>query len=130
MIETAIKRSNKATTLAIIVGMILYLLKYSREYFANNNLVLSILGFLPNLGLAYAIPFIYVSNRIRTRKPVKHFEISCLITFLLMFLNEIRDKYQVGRVFDMFDIYASLAGVLLAYLVFQLWVRKDLMPHQ
>lgn len=98
--------------------MLLYLSKFLREYFIDNNQVLFILGFLPNLGLAFALPFLYFSNRIRQKKPVNHFGISCLVSLLLMILNEIRDKYQADRVFDMLDIFASVLGVGLAYFVF------------
>ena len=105
---------------AIIVGILLYLSKFLRPCFSDNNSVLFILSFLPNLGLAFAMPFIYVSNRVRLNKPVKHFTISCIVTLFLMILNEIRDKYQSGRVFDWNDMYASLAGVIFAFLVFSL----------
>ena len=124
MNKTTINKSNTITALAIISGVILYLSKFLREYFADNYPALFVLGFLPNLGLSFAIPFIYISNRVRQGKPVKHFTIACIATLLLMVLNEVRDKYQTGRVFDMFDIYASLAGVFFAYLVFQLALEK------
>src|SRR6187431_2856058 len=113
------KKGKKIATGVIIVGIILYLSKFLRACFSDNNSVLFILGFLPNFGLAYAIPFIYVSNRIRLNKSVKYFTISCVVTLLLMTLNEIRDKYQSGRVFDWYDIYASFAGVIFSFLVFQ-----------
>jgi hypothetical protein len=35
-----------------------------------------------------------------------------------MLLNETRDKYQAGRVFDYWDISASAVGVAFSYLVF------------
>jgi len=124
MNEGTITKTKRLAAFAIVVGIILYLSKFLREYFADNYSVLFILGFLPNLGLAFAIPFIYVSNRVRQRKPVKHFSISCVVTLLLMVLNEIRDQYQTGRVFDMLDIYASLTGVILAYLVFRMTLRS------
>ena len=119
MNEETITRAKRSAAYAIIVGIILYLSKFLREYFVDNNSLLIILGFLPNLGLAFAIPFIYVSNRVRQRKPVRHFGISCIVTLVLMVLNEIRDKYQAGRVFDVLDIYASVAGIILAYLVYR-----------
>ena len=96
---TIAKKEMTIATVAIIVGIILYLSKFLRPYFSDNNTILFILGFLPNFGLAFAIPFIYVSNRIRLNKPVKHFTISCIVTLILMILNEIRDKYQSERVF-------------------------------
>ena len=120
MNSTNAKKERKIATGAIIVGIILYLSKFLRPYFSDNNTILFILGFLPNFGLAFAIPFIYVSNRLRLNKPVKHFTISCIVTLILMILNEIRDKYQSGRVFDWNDMYASLAGVIFAFLVFSL----------
>ena len=120
MNSTNAKKERKIATGAIIVGIILYLSKFLRPYFSDNNTILFILGFLPNFGLAFAIPFIYVSNRLRLNKPVKYFTISCIVTFILMILNEIRDKYQSGRVFDWNDMYASLAGVIFAFLVFSL----------
>ena len=119
MNEGNITRTKRLAAYPIIVGIILYLSKFLREYFVDNSSLLFILGFLPNLGLAFAIPFIYVSNRVRQGKPVRHFGISCIISLLLMVLNEIRDKYQAGRVFDMLDIYASITGVVLAYLVYR-----------
>ena len=123
MNEETISRVKRLAALAIIVGIILYLSKFLRAYFVDNDYVLFILGFLPNFGLAFSIPFIYVSNRIRQSKPIRHFGISCVVTLLLMILNEIRDKYQSGRVFDMFDIYASITGSILAYLIFRWTVR-------
>jgi hypothetical protein len=119
MNEETIARTKRLAAFAIIVGVVLYLSKFLRAYFPDNDGVLFVLGFLPNFGLAFAIPFIYVSNRVRVKKPIKHFGISCVVTLLLMILNEVRDKYQTGRVFDMIDIYASVAGVILAYLVFR-----------
>jgi hypothetical protein len=118
------KKEEKIVTSAIIVGVMLYLSKFLRHYFSDNNSVLFILGFLPNLGLAFAIPFIYFSNRVRLNKPVKHFTISCIVTLLLMILNEVRDKYQSGRVFDWYDIYASFAGVIFAFLVFHVALKR------
>ena len=126
MNESRITKANKIAAFAIIAGIILYLSKFLREYFADNYSVLFILGFLPNLGLAFVIPFIYVSNRVRLRKQVKHFNIACGVTLLLMILNEIRDKYQAGRMFDVLDIYASFAGVIFAYLVFHVTLKRDL----
>jgi len=119
MNEGTITRTKRLAAYAIVVGIILYLSKFLRDYFVGNNSLLFILGFLPNLGLAFAIPFIYVSNRVRQRKSVRHFGVACIVTLLLMVLNEIRDKYQAGRVFDVLDIYASVTGIILAYLVFR-----------
>jgi len=119
MNEGTITRTKRLAAYAIVVGIILYLSKFLRDYFVGNNSLLFILGFLPNLGLAFAIPFIYVSNRVRQRKSVRHFGVACIVTLLLMVLNEIRDKYQAGRVFDVHDIYASVTGIILAYLVFR-----------
>ena len=129
MNKTTITKANKIVAFAIIVGFILYLSKFLREHFAGNYSVLFILGFLPNLGLAFAIPFIYVSNRVRLQKLVKHFNIACVVTLVLMILNEVRDKYQTGRMFDVLDIFASLAGVIFAYLVFQITLKRDLVPN-
>jgi len=122
--EETIIRTKRLAAFAIIIGILLYLSKFLRAYFVNNDYVLFILGFLPNFGLAFSIPFIYVSNRVRQRKPIRHFGISCVVTLLLMALNEIRDGYQTGRVFDMLDIYASVTGSVLAYLVFRWTFRQ------
>lgn len=116
---STIAKTNKVAAFSIIAGIILYLSKYLRVYFTDNAFVTFVLGFLPNFGLSFAIPFVYVSNRVRQKKAVKHFPAACLVTLVLMILNEIRDKYQPGRTFDMFDIYASFAGVLAAYLLFR-----------
>lgn len=111
---------KKLFTGAIVLGITLYLSKFLRPSFSDNNSILSVLGFLPNFGLAFAIPFIYASNRLRHNRPVKYFIAACIVTLLLMILNEIRDKYQSGRVFDWYDIYASFAGVALSFLLFHL----------
>ena len=121
------KKKKNIVAGAIVVGMILYLSKFLRPYFGDNNFALLILGFLPNFGLAFAMPFIYVANRIRLNKPAKHFTISCIVTFLLMILNEIRDKYQSARVFDWYDIYASLAGVSFAFLVCHVTLKERIL---
>ena len=121
---TIAKKEMTIATVAIIVGIILYLSKFLRPSFSDNNTILFILGFLPNFGLAFAIPFIYVSNRIRLNKPVKHFTISCIVTLILMILNEIRDKYQSERVFDWNDMYASLVGLIFALLVFHVELQR------
>ena len=117
-------KEKKIVTGAIIVGIILYLSKFLRAPFIDNDFALFILGFLPNFGLAFTLPFIYVSNRVRLNKPIKHFTISCIVTLLLMILNEIRDKYQSGRVFDWYDLYASLSGVIFAFVIFHAALRK------
>jgi hypothetical protein len=41
-----------------------------------------------------------------------------------MILNEMRDKYQSGRVFDWHDIYSSFAGVIFAFLVFHVALKR------
>jgi hypothetical protein len=110
--------------IAITIGTILYLSKFLRPYFQGIDSALFILGSLPNFGLAFALPFIYVSNRLRTNKPIKHFTIACMISLLLMIVNEIRDKYQLGRVFDWNDLFASLFGVMAALVVFHGAIRK------
>jgi hypothetical protein len=118
------KKAKKIVTGAITIGIILYLSKFLRIYFSDNDPALFILGFLPNFGLAFALPFIYVSNRARLNKPIKHFTLSCIVTLVLMIINETRDKYQSGRVFDWFDIYASLGGVIFAFFVFNVSLKK------
>jgi hypothetical protein len=118
------KKEKKIVAGAILFGMMLYLSKFLRPYFSDNNFALFILGFLPNFGLAFAMPFIYVGNRVRLNKSLKYFYISCIVTLLLMILNEIRDKYQSGRVFDWYDIYASIAGVIFAALVFYMTLKE------
>ena len=118
------KKEKKIVAGAILFGMMLYLSKFLRPYFSDNNFALFILGFLPNFGMAFAMPFIYVGNRVRLNKSLKYFYISCIVTLLLMILNEIRDKYQSGRVFDWYDIYASFAGVVFAFLVFNVALKE------
>jgi glycopeptide antibiotics resistance protein len=125
MSEGSIVKTKRLAEYAIILGILSYLSKFLRPYFVSNESVLFILGFLPNFGLAFSIPFIYVSNRVRRGKPVRHFGIACAVTLLLMILNEIRDEYQTGRVFDVFDIYASVAGIILAYLVYRIRIMKS-----
>lgn len=116
-------------SLSIITGVCLYLSKFLRSSFADQPQVLFMLGFLPNLGMALLIPFIYISNRLRQKKSIDHFNAVCIFTILLMILNEVRDKWQDGRVFDLLDIYASIAGVCIAYLIFQLTLKKLLKPE-
>jgi len=125
MNSTNANREKKIVAAAIIVGIILYLSKFLRSSFIDNSSALFILGFLPNFGLAFTLPFIYVSNRVRLNKPVKHFAVSCIVTLFLMILNEIRDQYQSGRVFDWNDIFASFAGVVFAFLVFHVALKKE-----
>ncbi len=110
------KKDKIIVACAIASGMLLYVSKFLRRL-TSDDVLLFILGFLPNFGLAFALPFIYLSNRIRLNKPPRHFRLSCVITFVLMLLNEVRDKFQSGRVFDLYDVYASFAGVVFAYLV-------------
>lgn len=110
-------KQKRIVTVCIAAGMLLYLSKFLRPY-TDSATVLFILGFLPNAGLAFALPFIYVGNRIRLQKRTDHFILSCFLCFLLMLLNETRDKYQASRVFDYGDIYASAVAVIFSYLVF------------
>ncbi len=124
MVENAKHTLNTKLSFFILIGMLLYLSKYSRSYFHENEHVLFILGFLPNFGLAFAMPFIWVSNRLRHHKIGNTIWMACLVTFLLMVLNEVRDIFQKDRVFDMLDIYASLAAVILAYFIYT-WVIKQ-----
>lgn len=51
---------------------------------------------------------------------------SCALTILLMILNEIKDKYQAGRTYDVLDIYASVAGVAVAYALFRFFFKKTI----
>jgi len=122
-VTNSTNKEKKIVIAAIIFGIILYLSKFLRVY-TDNDSALFILSFLPNFGLAFALPFIYISNRVRLNKPVKHFTVSSIVTLLLMILNEIRDKYQSGRVFDWNDIYASFAGVVFSFVVFHVALIK------
>lgn len=123
MKSTNANKEKKIVTGAIIIGIVLYLSKFLRVSFIDNDSALFVLSFLPNFGLAFTLPFIYVSNRVRLNKPVK-IPTACLVTILLMVLNEIRDKYQSGRVFDWNDIYASFAGVIFSFVVFHVALKK------
>jgi len=121
-----VKKVSTIVALTIIVGISFYLSKFLRGYFTDSPSILFLLGFLPNFGLSFAIPFVYVSNRVRVGKEVRHFGFLCVITFLLMSLNEIRDQYQSGRVFDWLDIYASSIAVVTAYLLFRISLKRNL----
>ena len=112
------KREKRLFVVAITIGTLLYLSKFLRPYLYGNGTALSLVGVLPNFGLAFAIPFIYASNRTRINKPIKHFTAACVVTLLLMILNEIGDRYRPDRVFDWYDIYASATGVAFSFLLF------------
>ena len=70
------------------------------------------------------MPFIYIGNRVRLNKPAKHFTVLYIVTFLLMIVNEIRDKYQSERVFDWYDIRALLTGVIFAFILFNMTLKE------
>lgn len=123
MTERHLINTKRLASFAIIFGIVFYLSKFLRVYFIGSDQVLFVLGFLPNFGLAFSLPFIYVSNRIRLRQPIRYFGVACIVTVMLMVLNEVRDKYQTERVFDLLDVYASVAGSLLAYLFFR-WTMR------
>ncbi len=126
MTNIDVRKEKNIITSSIIFGITLYLSKFLRASFIDNHSASFILGFVPNFGLAFALPFIYVSNRIRRNKPVNHFPIACTITLLLMILNEIRDNYQRGRVFDWYDIYASVAAIFCSLTVFYVLLKRRL----
>lgn len=122
-------KSNKSKIIAevaVSIGIILYLSKFTRSTIFQNESALFILGFLPNFGMAFAIPFIYVSHQLRKGIHVKYFSMSCALTILLMIFNEIKDKYQAGRTYDVLDIYASVAGVAVAYALFRFFLKKTI----
>ena len=113
------KGIDKKLLFCIVLGWALYLSRYARTGFKEQGTVLFWLGFIPNFGLSFALPLIYVSNRIKSNQPIKHFNLACLITLLIMIFNELVDKIQPSRVFDWFDIYASFVGVVCAYLFYR-----------
>ena len=119
-----ILKSYHLVSVGVVIGILLYLSKFLRAHFGQDEIALFILGFLPNLGLAFAIPFIYLGNRIRLNRAIKHLPIVCFMTLVLMAANEIRDKYQSGRVFDLYDILASFVGVSLAFLILHFQLRR------
>ena len=86
------KGINKKLLFCIAAGWILYFSRYARTSFKEQEIVLFWLGFIPNFGLSFALPLIYVSNRINTHKPIKYFNLACLITSLIMIFNELVDK--------------------------------------
>lgn len=116
-------KNNHLVSAGVVIGILLYLSKFLRPYFSQHEMALFLLGFLPNFGLAFAIPFIYVGNRIRLNKAIKQLPVVCMITLALMAANEIRDRYQPGRVFDLYDSLASFAGVSLAFVIINLYSR-------
>ncbi len=119
---------KKTLYIAITFGWLFYLSRYLRLVFEDNESILFWLGFLPNFGLAFALPFVYLGNRINTKKPVQHFNLACFITFLLMVLNEIIDKFQPKRVFDWLDVAASIVGVFCAFILHHFYFKNKKYP--
>ena len=113
------KGINKKLLFCIVLGWVLYFSRFARTSFKEHEILLFGLGFIPNFGLSFALPLIYVSNRIKSNQPIKHFNLACLITLLIMILNELVDKIQPSRVFDWLDIYASFVGVVCAYVFYR-----------
>ncbi len=106
------------------LGFVLYYSRYLRTDFKGHESILFWLGFLPNFGLAFALPLCYIANRINLHKTVNYFNSACITTLLIMILNEVVDKFQPKRVFDWFDIYASITGVLCTLIFYNLIVKK------
>ena len=115
--------ARKLLSFFIILGFLIYFSRGLRADFAGNQNILYWLGFMPNFGLSFAMPLVYVANRINSKNPVSRFNWACLITLLAMILNEIVDKYQPYRVFDWLDILASLVGVVSAYILFHFFLK-------
>jgi cell division protein FtsW (lipid II flippase) len=120
------KRNKVLLYLSIVVGFIIYYSRYFRDNFKGNETVLYWLGFLPNFGLSFALPLIYLANRVNAKKPINHFNLVCIFTVLVMVFNEIIDKYQSNRVFDWCDIWASIVGVGCAFIAYHSLFQKKI----
>ena len=110
--------------LSIVLGFVIYYSRYLRTDFKDNEIVLFWLGFVPNFGLAFALPLIYVAYRTNRQKVITRFNIVCIVTFLIMVLNEIVDKFQPKRVFDWFDIGASIIGIACAFIFYHFYLKN------
>ena len=110
--------------LGIVLGFVIYYSRSLRTYFKGNEDILFWLGFLPNFGLAFALPLIYVANRTNRHKAITHFNTVCIVALLILILNEIVDKYQPKRVFDWFDIWASIIGIGCALISYHFYFKN------
>ncbi len=115
--------SRKLLSFFIVLGFLIYFSRGLRSDFEDNQNILYWLGFMPNFGLSFAMPLVYLANRINSKNPVSHFNWASFITLLAMILNEIVDKYQPHRVFDLLDILASFVGVISAYILFHFFLK-------
>jgi hypothetical protein len=119
-------KSRKIILICIVIGYIIYLTRLFREDFEGHENVLYWLGFIPNFGMSFALPFIFYTNKNWFSKYFKfNFYKGCLLVFNIMILNEIIDKYQPRRVFDWMDIWASLVGVLCAAFVYYFVLKNE-----
>ncbi len=119
-------RSKILLYLSIVTGFFIYYSRYFRSNFKGDETVLYWLGFLPNFGLSFTLPLIYLANRINAKKPIAHFNLACIFTVLVMVANEITDKFQPRRVFDWCDIWASILGVGCALIMYHFYFKTKI----
>ena len=90
----------------------------------ESSRLLFLLGFIPNFFAALAIFFKILEiqekkSRLSNFLPKKALGIS-ILTFLILLSGELVQEFLLGGVFDVLDLFASLAGLVLSIFLYQL----------
>jgi glycopeptide antibiotics resistance protein len=133
MIVKAIKYLSGGRMLLpiFITGMLLIIrVKSIRRHPGDLNSISHFLGYAPNLIAAFSLPFLFLyffiyyinSKKIKLPKPAvansnKHLVYAGAIAMAGLLVWEFIQMYRPNRTFDIEDVTATVAGVLLFWLV-------------
>ncbi|NDD64191.1 MAG: hypothetical protein EBZ36_09470 [Acidobacteria bacterium] len=95
-----------------------------RGHFINGEVTAFLIGVMPNVAAAIAIPFVILGIRVEQRKELSSaavrwsFAVLSLVAGVGLILWEVLQQASRALVFDPNDIGATLIGLLLGWVVF------------
>ena len=109
-----------------LVFWLLYLIPMEvRPYFKGNHDVLFWLGFIPNLGCAFALPIIGLKNKSLTYYEArKKLLISSLISLGLILSFEVSGLMRGFGTFDWLDVLMTVLGTVSVNIIFRSFKSK------
>lgn len=99
-------------------SILLLMFKHNRHIVSNSFIKYS----LPNLIICTILPFLFVNNACNLIQPKRYkFYLVCLIVFILILLEEKYSIFSFDNVFDYQDLLASIYGIFISTLLFEIW---------
>ncbi|PID61117.1 MAG: hypothetical protein CR986_03165 [Ignavibacteriae bacterium] len=113
------------------IGIALFILVkfYLRKLNFENNIIVFILGIAPNFLFALFTSTALASEYFRIKKQKREkfdrdYKLLLVGIFLILILEEFFPFFSGSKVTDIYDIFASLVGILIGYLFYSIIIKR------